>query len=59
MSKGSNTPGKTPYQAARAIAAKDRQERRDQRPVEEQLGLLSERPGKSERERKRLEKLLD
>jgi hypothetical protein len=55
MSEHSHTPGKTPYQEARALGAKLRLAHRETRSTEEQLALLDARPGESKRERKRLQ----
>lgn len=48
------SPGKTPFQQARAYGAKERQAQREARTVEEQLALLDTRRGNSTRERARL-----
>lgn len=59
MSEHSTTPGKTPEQERRAVAAALRQEERDQRSPAEQLAELDHRPGDSVRERARLQKLIE
>jgi hypothetical protein len=51
-------PGKTPWQAARAQRAAERQAKYAERSAEEQLALLDFRPGASTREKKRLERKL-
>lgn len=54
MSKGSNVPGKTLQQAARAIGAVARKAARDALSPGEQLSRLDSRPGQSLKERGRL-----
>ena len=55
MTKNSPIPGKTIPQAHRSQAAEVRQRDRGTRSAESQLALLDSRPGRSARERARLE----
>jgi hypothetical protein len=55
MSEHTGIRGKTPHALARANLADARKTARDTRTIDQQLALLDQRPGNSERERSRLQ----
>lgn len=58
MSEHSSIQGKTPFQAARTLGAKERQAARDTRDPARQIEVLNTRPGSATKERRRLLKQL-